>query len=318
MRPPDDASLLRQPAADAIRWLTQDLPRFAPQNDGTPRGASVKRLAELALAYIQLESWSKVACRERCAVCAGLETALPRWRRFLIEQCEMPAYAEHVRKVPARGLDTLLPYLALRARGYRYEFHEESLRRLEESGLLDVAERGAYRLLEAKWILWQAGWSVSEPEWRELYLRTSLARRRRLSYVDTIAAYTATHTVFYITDFGTRVPGYLAHEAAAVTEVLTSSLIHYWRVHHWDLVAECLLALACVNEQRSSLEAAAENALTIRWHKGRLPATRDDENECQHRETAPRGESGFRACYHSSLVGILAVARRHYHRTALG
>jgi len=279
---------------------------------------SVKRLAELALACILLESWSQSVCPAPCALCGEFGRALPRWRRFLIEQCEDQRYAEYARKVPARGLDALLPYLALRSGGYRYDFHEESLRRLESSGLLDLREREAYRFLEAQWILWRAGWSVAEPDWKGLFMRTSLARRRRLSYIDTISVYAATHSVFYITDFGDRALGELADLRGEVTEFLTCSLVHYWRLHHWDLVGECLLALACLNTERRSLAVAAEGALARRWWEGRLPATSRDEEACRQSETTLGAEERFRSCYHSSLIGILVAGRTHHNDVLSG
>jgi hypothetical protein len=143
------------------------------------------------------------------------------------------------------------------------------------------------------------------------FSRTSLARMRRLSYIDTIGAYTATHTVFYITDFGDRALSEPAAIRAGMTEFLTSSLIHYWRLHHWDLVGECLLALACLNMERMSLPVAAELALASRWRDGRLPATRRDEEACGQSDTILGAQERFRSCYHSSLIGILVAGRTH-------
>jgi hypothetical protein len=70
---------LESGAKRSLDWLNHRLNAFSPV-EGSDDFA-LKAFAELALVYAYLEGWEQLALRQH----------LPRWRAFVIEQCEKPA-----------------------------------------------------------------------------------------------------------------------------------------------------------------------------------------------------------------------------------
>jgi hypothetical protein len=215
-----------------------------------------------------------------------------------------PALAQMPRKRPAVALAYLLPYLMLRATGYRCADYEDTLTRLRRSGHLRPHELVPYRILEREHALWRSGVLGREPAWKRLAAATVLLRTRSLLSLDDEGAYAITHTLFYLTDFGHRAAPLSPTEMRRAVDFVEGLLLHYWRVGNWDLVGERLINANCCGACGSDIYAGAARAYEGAWRPdGAMPARRTSEVQ-----DAIAGDEDFGACYHPTLVAVLYCA----------
>ena len=284
-----------------LDWLSQNIDQFSPlaKLDSTP---NIKPFAELAILYERLHSVRK----DPLALRLGLPRHLRRWRRFLFDHCEDRAFAELPRRMPSYAYAILLPYLALRSTGYRSSFQEETLHLSWARGFLFSVEEVPHRVLDREYFLWKSGFRRNEPDWLKLYGNTVLAAAPDALHIDKEATYAITHTLFYLSDWGRRLPPFQEAETARVTSILDCLIVHYWRLRHWDLLGELLANRLAMRARRSRLEAGAATAFLKAWRRdGCIPG---EGTEIEGLEKAPASEHEsiiFRECYHTTLVGIL-------------
>lgn len=288
-------------ARAGLDWLTQNIDQFSPLGKfgSTP---NVKPFAELAILYERLRSLRN----DPLAQSLGLRRHLRRWRRFIVGHCEDRAFAELARRMPSYGYAILLPYIALRSTGYRSSFNEESIKLSWSRGFLFSVELVPHRVLDREHFLWKAGLRSSEPDWLKLYAETVLAVTPDPLHIDKEATYAITHTLFYLSDWGRRLPPFQEAEAARVTSILDCLIVHYWRLSHWDLLGELLANRVSMRARESRLEAGAAAAFLKAWRpEGCIPG---EGFEIEGLGKAPPSEKEsiiFRECYHSTLVGVL-------------
>jgi hypothetical protein len=286
-------------ASAGLDWLTGNIERFSPLGrlDSNP---DVKPFAELAILYERL--WSV-----RNGALAGLlRPHLRRWRRFLVDHCEDRAFAELPRRLPSYGYAIMLPYLALRATGYRSSFHEESLRLSLGREFLFSVEVVPHRVLDREYFLWKSGVHSTEPAWSKLYANTVLAAAPDPLHVDKETAYAITHTLFYLSDWGRRIPAFEPTEAARVINLIDCLIVHYWRLKHWDLLGELLVNRRSMRTRNSRLEAGAAAAFISAWRReGYILGEGDEIGELKNAPPSETESIIFRECYHTTLVGVL-------------
>lgn len=302
----------------SLRWLNSEIHGFSLPDTAKPSGASVKALSELAIAYAWL-----VQCRNRLsplANCATLERSLELWRRFIIGECQKRPYAEAARRYPAQAFNLLVSYLALRSSGYRSTYHEETLRLVRRWGYPAVTETVPYRVLNNQYFLWKSGLTRREPSWQTLYKRTILARAHCIVYLDRDDAYSITHTLFYLTDFGNRPLPLPDSEQTRINEIIEALLVHYWRTSYWDLVGELLINLECLNMGKSVCYTGSANAFQQAWLKnGAVPPhpveskpdhvdPTNNEKGADEDKSADERTKFFWRHYHTTLVGVLYCA----------
>jgi hypothetical protein len=301
----------------SLRWLNSELHGFSLPDTAKPSGASVKALSELAIAYAWLlQSRNKIS---PLANCAALQTSLELWRRFIIGECQKRPYAEAARRYPAQAF-YLLPYLALRSSGYRSTYYEETLRLVHRWGYPAVTEMVPYRVLDCQYFHWKSGSTKREPSWEPLYKRTTLARAHCIAYLDRDDAYSITHTLFYLTDFGNRRLLLPDSERIRIKEVVEALLVHYWRTSDWDLVGELLINIECLNMGKSVCYTGSSNAFQRAWLENGAVPPHPIEREPNHvdptnndkgaDEDKAAGEATkfFWRHYHTPLVGVLCCA----------
>jgi len=295
---------LQQHGASCLGWLAENLVRFSPWRDGRLAHGGVKAFAELAILYGYLEQWKDHPLAKKFA----LRENLVPLRAFILEHSEHPAYGEMTRKRPPQAFYLLLPYLILRATGYRASYHEDTLKRLRRCGYPRAMEMEMvpYRLLDQQYFLWKSGYSTREPNWYRLYRDTILGRRCSAVYIDHGAAYSITHTLFYLTDFGNHPLPLTVTDIEHATNVVECLLVHYWRLAHWDLVGELLSNLHCLGKRNSPFYSGAAMAFQrARRSDGAIPADQACEKELLSAQSPERGDLMFRACYHTTLVGVI-------------
>ncbi|WP_347553105.1 hypothetical protein ABFG93_21240 (plasmid) [Pseudalkalibacillus hwajinpoensis] len=286
---------LKKYATSSIDWIDRNLERFSPIRTGDFNNSDLKSFAELTLVYALLEEWNDL----------HIDNHLSKWRNFILKHCEEQSYAQMVRKSPRSAFLYLLPYLMLRSTGYRSTYYEDTLDYIQRWGYFESIELVPYRSLDLQYMCWKSGYFNHEPDWYKLYRSTVLGRFRSPLSLDNDAAYSVTHTLFYLTDFGNRNTPIAASEIDHVTKLIEYLLIHYWRVGHWDLMGELLINLNCLGRNDSFIYAKASQAFQEAWRNdGGIPGMRlerDLDREDDEEET-------FQNCYHTTLVGVLYCA----------
>ena len=294
-----------------LAWFTRNLGEISPYVDGELSFPGLKALAELAMVHACLDDW-------RTRIGAGYEIVdrhAAIWQDFLTTIIEDSIYAEAARKNPSHACFLLLPYLMLRGRGYRSSYHEHTLRLLEKWGYPRTQEVIPYRLLDRELFFWKAGSLTSEPDWHGLYRSTTLAAPGSLAFLDKDGAYSITHTVLYMCDFGARRAPLDTREREAATRVVEGSLLHYWRIGNWDVVGELLASLDCLDSPPSLIQHGAAAAFHAAGIDGAVPADRETAERIHREGAAMSSATRFSLCYHTTLVSILQSCiewnRRH-------
>jgi hypothetical protein len=163
-----------------------------------------------------------------------------------------------------------------------------------------------HRVLDREYFLWKSGLLRREPNWLELYANTALAVAPDALHIDKDTAYAITHTLFYLSDWGRVRPPLDQAESERVAGIVDCLMVHYWRVRHWDLLGELLLNRASIHARRSHIVIAASAAFLNAWRaEGCIPG---EAREIEELKKAPLSEHPaimFRACYHTTLVGIM-------------
>jgi hypothetical protein len=164
--------------------------------------------------------------------------------------------------------------------------------------------------MDLAYILERGGYRHPFPPLEALYPATLLATCPSPLWLKTSEAYQATHTLFYLGDFGLDPARLAAHPDAPR---LRSFVAHLLGVHvrqrDWDLVAELLLDCRCLGHAPEPLASLAWQALHDAWEAhGLVPGPSFDP--------ALRGTLGpaewerycFDENYHTVLVTLLACA----------
>jgi len=286
-------------------WITNHLECFRANFGAEPGELDVKALGELALTY----AWIHRLRGRLGPISVPIDAGLDRWRAFLAQECEKAMFAELPRKRPAQGCFLLFAYLCLRSTGYRWSYHEETLRRMHLRGYPHASEALPYRELDRQYMFWMSGWLEREPPWHRLYRRTCVGRTRAPLYLDYVSAYSVTHTIFYLTDFGHRRPAFAEKESVRVRDVVEYLLIHYWRLGNWDLVGELLINLECLEATDSCIYAECSTAFQAVWlSDGAVVGDAAGQSAPPHAHSLSGGAAQFKCYYHTTLVGALYCA----------
>ncbi|MFG2004011.1 DUF6895 family protein [Spirillospora sp. NPDC048911] len=143
-------------------------------------------------------------------------------------------------------------------------------------------------------------------DWNTLTRRTWLGHTPEPWTLDWDAAYCLTHTVYHLTDWGSRPQHIPPHLADYLHRWLPVWLDAWTETRHWDLVAELLLVDACLPEPRCPL--AAWQALADSRHTtGYLPCEGNPEPQD---EAEAFGRYQHTTCVTAS-AGALALRRAH-------
>jgi len=133
---------------------------------------------------------------------------------------------------------------------------------------------------------------------------------KNLVYVDDESAYSITHTIFYLSDFGTKSLPLDSLEVMRIQNVIESLMIHYGRIGHWDLLGELLLCIFIIGPpQRSLWQKALEAFIAIQKVDGAIPGRIDTEDEFASATIVGDEQRLFSGCYHTTIVGLILSAQ---------
>jgi len=288
----------------ASRWLRRELGNFDPPGERNDLcEARRTALAELALGCVVLRglpSAAEYAWFTEPATCLLADAFRRKEVHSFLVEGPVGAFAGH-----------LLMWAAL-----PQEIAESVITRSELEALLEArnvtrVERTPTRQLELRYVLELAGLRHNLPSWREIYRRTLAATRPVTASLEPSDIYAITHTVFYVTGFG-RNPDRALSRAERVRLIRMTDEIQERMIgaHHWDLVAELILARCCLAGGRTFADQAAWEALARaqaeEGHFLSAATLKALQGTCAGPQE--RREILFLAGYHTCLVVILAGA----------
>ena len=288
----EHASGLLQLVLDAwdagLAWTVRHLPRFVPADPTHP--PDFKQITELALFYGVTSAWHRHE-QSRSFELIG---------RFLVDVLGAPLLAQQAQKLPAYYNPYFLAYLPLRSVGDVLPRFEEALDVVTRAGYPAATEDLPYRELEWQYVTWKARIRVDPPSWQRAYEATTLARARNPIHLRRADAYSVTHTLFYLTEYGYGRPRLSGSDLRRVIDIVEALTVVYCRNDDWDLVGELLLNLVGLDEAETPLFCAcAEALLRVQHADGSVP---------QGRAAAPEESDDakkFDHCYHPTLVMML-------------
>jgi hypothetical protein len=286
-------------ASSSLDWVTANLPRFAPDLDHV--STTLSTFGELAILYAYAVAW-----RGRISQLVSLDRHLLAWRQLIVSQCEARAYVELARKQVSIAYAFVVPYLMLRTTGYRSSVHERLVRRMQWWGYPEGSEAVPYRLLDREFFFWKGGYASEEPNWYQRYRATTLGQHCGPVYLDVEAAYSVTHTLFYLTDFGSRDLALPTSDRPYVRSLVNALLVHYSRVGNWDVLGELLMLVPIISACNTTVyEWASEAFASARRADGSVPANRQAAAALLDASDSTLDELSFRHCYHTTLVALL-------------
>lgn len=267
-------------------WITEHLASFIPPDFKNPN--DLKPISELSLIYSTVFAHSPKH-RQQVLKPVGL---------FLLDFFRDASLAQYARKSPSLYNPYIMGYLPLRVLGYRLPYYEEAISYVRRSGYPGALELVPYRALELEYIMHKA----FRPRGRRTLLRkaahTVLWRCKSPVYLTLSEVYSVTHTLFYLSDFGSAslpLDSEQHRRQLAITETL---VVDFWRRRNWDVTAEILLNLVSLNASDSVLFLECANALLGAWQfDGALPGPTPPDSAKDRQE--------FDSCYHTTLVGLL-------------
>jgi hypothetical protein len=285
---------LHELATQSMNWINRYLPFFSPYRGNIIDYTALQAFSELSLVYTYLHNWKHLK----------LTNTLPTWYTFLTKHLENHSYAKMVRTNPLFSFHYLFPYLMLRSSHYRFSYYEETLNTLCRFGYLYAGETVPELYFERDFVYWKANYCKA-PNWLHLYEQTSLGNRFNSLSINEDHAYAATHTLFYVTDFGNQSFPWLLREHERLAAILEMFLLHYLRVGHWDLVGELLINLHSLGKNGSTIYKEAAAGFQNAWkNNGAVPF----QQGISYFKKTLHPEETFTMYYHTTLVGILYCA----------
>jgi hypothetical protein len=182
-----------------------------------------------------------------------------------------------------------------------------------EEGVIHIGKPPNRQKMELRYALDLGAFSHSLPSYATLCRQTILAAPElNLIYLNDAEAYSITHILFYLGDFGNRriedvsgIPKRLVHRARYLVNCLLGI---YIRARDWDLVGELLIASRCVRSVSSSWYRLGWECLrNAQLLSGAIPGPSYSPTEAQKPTDAAKPTYDFRHCYHSTLVAAVAA-----------
>jgi hypothetical protein len=292
------------PLADgALRWLVANIDRFSPLGGANEREDAEKHKAfvELALLVWRLGREPRLEKDARFAELLD----------FVGEVFAIEPFRERLVRVDDLFVTYALLYAVLHEAGRLDDPHElRRMQRFVDNSTVLVAERSPHRVLEVRQVLDAAGLRHSLPSFDVLASRTILAEPISLVRATEHDAYSITHDVFYLSDWGcTDVRGLSAAGRRRTAETVDELLAMYIYIGHWDLVGELVLASKFLGETSSDLFGCGMRALReASFPDGAVPGPAYDDDAAEALDEAARDDYAFKECYHPTLVAALVGA----------
>jgi Domain of unknown function (DUF6895) len=290
-------------ARGALQWLVVNVDRFSPLGGGNEREDAEKHKAFIELAVLVWRLGREPALADN--------RELGRLLQFIAAVFAIEPFRERLIRVDDLFVVYALIYAVLQEAGLVDDPNElHRMQRFVDNSTVQVSERSPHRMLEVRQVLDAAGLRHSLPSFDVLASRTILGQPISLVRATEHDAYSITHDVFYLSDWGCApVRGLsdatLRRTASTVDELLGM----YIYARHWDLVGELLLAVRFLGHTSSDFYRSGRRALhDAQLTGGVVPGPAYDAAEADALEEDARRDYAFKECYHPTLVAALVGA----------
>lgn len=199
--------------------------------------------------------------------------------------------------------------MALRDRDFLHEDDWRSLQWLVDHGNIIANEDVPHRMLDLRHLLDTAGLQHQLPSYAKVYRDTTLAKGINPIAATNHNAYSITHTLFYVTDWGARpaftiIPRSHRKRAAGLVEQMLGMAL---RRNDWDLAAEFLLSWYCLGVTDAPLYNLGWQALVdAQWTNGVMPGPSYNPQRAAEHDEETAASYVFDTCCHTTLVAAFA------------
>jgi uncharacterized protein DUF6895 len=230
------------------------------------------------------------------------------WTRFRPDDDGLPEVASFVREIwqdpdffqlvaadtNSDGLFALV-YGALAPAGITSGFHRTALAELVANGGLTTPGKSPYSRLETYYFAELAGISHRTESYAELYAASILAKlaTAKSKPISEYDAYAITHTIWHLTDFGSRDPGLTCDDRERVLGVVDRLTRFCIRSDKWDPLGELLLA---------SMAAGIRRLRQVQLACGAIPGRSSEQRPAESSTIV----EFFQTCYHPTIVASMA------------
>lgn len=281
----------------SLDWLYANLDQFHP--DESAGNWKVKACIELAIASFHIKQCPDFSNDRR----------ISEFLEFLLEVYSEPIFHEHL----FRSDDPLISYghiaFVLHATGMLVDRHEMlAIERMIAWTNVQTSERLPYRMLELRYLMELGGFKYKSRSELTLYRNTMLARGTNLVYVSNEDTYNITHTVFFLSCFGSRSISILSgSQRQKALNLIEHLLALYICKSNWDLVGELLLTHSYLEGEVTEIsEYGWALFVKAQWETGALPGPHYANSGSSHPNSQDDREYIFKSCYHTTLVAALA------------
>lgn len=296
----DPVSAKAHVAHRALDWIYEHLDCFEPfQGNTKPQELKLKAIDELALLCL---------CLQRLPMFSE-DPRVREFLQFLRGISRIPLIREATFRIP-NGF-VLYSYLTVVSQVSGDNSDEEYWQRVQkliEHSNVTYTERPAFRMLDLRYLLDLGQFAHNVPSYKALYRNTILSKPLNPIYVTDAEAYSITHALFYLGDFGSCpisiIPSSHTNQICWLVEILLGMYLH---TANWDLAGELLLSCHCLGRTTSEFYALGWHALkAAQWPDGAVPGPAYDANHGQ--DSQQERVYIFDKCYHTTLVAALAGA----------
>jgi len=289
------SSNLDRLSAGAFRWIRDNLeffdPASAPELPATQRVQAALEVALLCLA------WGRHRPEN---------DGLGDVTAFVREIWQRPEFPQLVAAHPSYAQRYGLVYGALAPAGMTNGSHRAVLARLAADGYLASCGKSPYLRLETRYYADLAGVGHEIESYAELYASGILAKLKTPLSITENDAYEITHTIFYLSDFGSRDARLARDDRERVHRIVCLLTDHFVQRDQWDLVGEFILAQFCLGGnplETPSGVAGIERLQEVQLPDGAIPGATAKRRP----EKSATAAEFFQEAYHTTLVTGLAT-----------
>lgn len=289
---------LRKCLDGAFGWITQNLELFHPFLNET-EGGEPDLYRSKALCELGLMCMLYYRCTEE-----ALDPRVQNFVSFIHDIWQQPAYQDRgVRNLETFRLYTMI-YVNLLRCGAVESSYSEIIQRFLEQGYVTAVELVPMRVLDFRHMLDSGGFRHNLQSYDDIYQATLLAKTPPLVYFTDSDVYDITHTLFYVTDFGSQPASVLPKEQIPTVQWMIGALLGvYLRRRNWDIVGELLLNCLCLRWYPPIVfDVAWDSLLQAQLPDGSTPGPLFSQEERQKLDEAEQRAYDFKHNYHTTLV----------------
>ena len=234
--------------------------------------------------------------------------------QFISHIYHLPLFRDRLVRNPSDFIPQAMIVVALRATGFLKGDYECCLvQQIIDNTNVCLLERPPYALLELRHLLDLGRFSHRLSSYGVLYRASIAAKLTKFSSLVSISdrdAYSVTHTLFFLSDFGFQ--SIKTISPAAMKRILPFIEIllgMYIQAGDWDLVGELMLSCHCLRSVESEFYRLGWRALIeAQWDDGAVPGPYYDHSKAGEKKGEELRDYFFSTCYHTTLVSALVGA----------